>query len=139
VRSGSEARWKALQRDLSRHYRRLALFGFGPADLLADVGVPTGMRWSARRLCLLGVPTVVLAVVGHVVFWIPFQATRYLTQKARPALDRISTYKLLIGILAYSVWVLALSVAGGWAGVWSAGAALAGLLPPLGGSLPLDP
>ncbi len=40
VRRGSDTRWKAVQLDLSRHYRRLALFGFQPADLQADVGTP---------------------------------------------------------------------------------------------------
>ena len=132
VRSGSEERWKSVQRDLSRHYRRLALFGFGPADLLADVRVPTGVRWSARRIYLLGVPTVTLAIVGHILFWVPFQLTRVLTLKARPALDQVSTYKLLNGMLTYSGWVLAVSAVGVLARGWGVGLALMVLLPPLG-------
>ena len=132
VRSGSDERWTPVQRSLSRHYRRLALFGLTPADLLADVRVPTGVRWSARRLYLLGIPTVALAIVGHVLFWVPFQATRVLTLKARPALDRVSTYKLMIGILTYSGWVLVVSAAGVLARGWGVGLALTALLPPLG-------
>ena len=79
VRSGSEARWKALQRDLSRHYRRLALFGFGPADLLADAGVPTDrhavVRPSTlppgrtdRRTCRRGPRGILGPLPGHSAF-----------------------------------------------------------------------
>ena len=130
VRQGSDQRWRAVQRDLLRHYRRLALFRFRPADLLADVGLPSSVRWSARRLYLVGIPFVVLALAGHVTFWVPFRLTRLLTDKARPALDRVSTYKLLYGILTYSAWVFALAVIGVWAWGWGVGIPLLLLLPP---------
>ena len=132
VRHGSDERWKALLRDLARHYRRLALFGFRPGDLHANVGLASSVRWSARRLYLAGIPIVALALVGHVAFWVPFRVTSLLTNKARPALDRVSTYKLLFGIVIYAAWVLAVAVVGLWAwGPW-AGLAVLVLLPPLG-------
>ena len=121
VRQGSDQRWSAVQRDLLIHYRRLALFGFRPADLLAEVSLPSSVRWSARRLYLVGIPFVVLALAGHVTFWVPFRLTRLLTDRARPALDRVSTYKLLYGILTYSAWVFALALIGVWAWGWGLG------------------
>ncbi len=132
VRQGSDDRWKALQRDLSNHYRRLALFGFGPGDLHADVGIPSSVRWSARRLYLVGIPVIALALVGHITFWAPFWLTRFLTARARPALDRISTYKLLFGLLNYSAWVALVAAAGLWVWGWGVGLALLLLMPPLG-------
>ena len=91
VRQGTDERWKRLQRELAGHHRRLALFGFRPADLHADVGLPAGLRWSVRRLYLAGMPIVVLAVLGHIAFWAPFRLTGLLTDKARPESDRVST------------------------------------------------
>lgn len=132
VRRSQEDRWKALSTDLAAHARRLALFRLRPADLHADVRLRSSLGWSARRLYLVAVPTVTIALVGHVAFWVPFQLTALLAGKARPALDRESTYKLLIGIMAYAAWVLAVALVGVlvW-GVWI-GVALLVLLPPLG-------
>ncbi len=132
VRQGSDERWKAVQQDLSRHYRRLALFGFGPGDLRADVGLPSSVRWSARRLYLGGIPIVAIALLGHVAFWVPFWLTRRLTAKARPELDQVSTYKLLFGILTYSAWVVTAALAAVWVWDLGVGVALLVLLPPLG-------
>ena len=132
VRRGSDTRWKAVQLDLSRHYRRLALFGFQPADLQADVGLPSSVSWSARRLYLVGIPLVAVALVGHVTFLVPFWLTRLLTERARPALDRVSTYKLLFGIATYTLWVGVVACAGAWAWGWVSGVGLLALLPPLG-------
>jgi hypothetical protein len=132
VRQGSNERWKALQEDLSRHYRRLALFGFAPGDLHADVGLSSGVRWSARRLYLMGIPFIALALIGHIAFWVPFSLTRLLTAKARPELDRVSTYKLLFGIVTYSVWVATAALASMWVWGLGTGVAMLVLLPPLG-------
>ncbi len=132
VRRGSDERWLALQRSLVGHHRRLAVLGLRPQDLRSGTGLAAAVPGSARRLYLSAIPTVGLAGVGHLTFWVPFQLTRVLTAKVAPALDRVSTYKLLIGILAYAAWVTAIALAGLWLwGRW-AGVALLVLLPPLG-------
>lgn len=131
VRRGSDGRWSALQRSLIGHRRRLAVLGLRPRDLRSGAGPKAVMvRW--RRLYLSSIPAAALAGAGHVAFWVPFQLTRALTAKAAPALDRLSTYKLLIGILAYGAWVVAIALVALW--LWGRWVALASLvlLPPLG-------
>ena len=132
VRRGSDERWSALQRSLIGHHRRLAVLGLRPRDLRSGAGLKAAALRLGRRLYLSSIPALALATAGHVVFWIPFQLTRTLTAKAAPALDRVSTYKLLIGILAYGAWVAAIALAALW--LWGRWVALASLLllPPLG-------
>lgn len=132
VRRSPEDRWKALSSRLAVHARRLALFQLRPGDLHADVRLRSSLGWSARRLYLVAVPTVTIALVSHIAFWVPFQVTALLAGKARPALDRQSTYKLLVGTVAYGAWVLAVALAGLWVWGVAVGVALLVLLPPLG-------
>ena len=132
VRRGSDERWSALQRSLIGHRRRLAVLGLRPRDLRSGAGLKAVAHRLGRRLYLSSIPALALAGAGHVAFWVPFQLTRALTAKAAPALDRVSTYKLLIGILAYGAWVAAMALVALW--LWGRWAALASLvfLPPLG-------
>ena len=78
------------------------------------------MGWAARRLHLLMPVGIVFAVVGAALFWIPYQLTGMIVNRLRLEQDVRSTWKLLIGIVLYALWLVALVIVAGttfgWAG-----------------------
>ena len=132
VRRGSFQRWTELVRDLDIHLRRLMLFRLRPADLHAGTSLRSAVRWSVRRLYMLGAPVVIVTLLGFAIFSVPRYATGAVTSKLGPTVDAESTYKLLLGVPIYTAWVLALSLAGAMiSGLWTGLAALV-FLPVIG-------
>ncbi len=118
LRRDPEMQWSSLVRDVSAHFRRLRVLGLRPVHLRADVRLRTSISWTVRRLYLLGLPAIALAVAGHVLLWAPYQLTHLVTTgaPAQPLEDRRSTFKLFIGIASYALWILLLAAAAGWIG-----------------------
>ncbi len=116
LRRDPEAQWSSLLRDVSAHFRRLRVLGLRPAHLGVDIRLRTSIPWTARRLYLLGLPAIVLAVAGYVLFWAPYQLTHLVTRAAAPLEYQRSTFKLFIGIASYALWILLLAAAVGWIG-----------------------
>ena len=116
----------ALIEDVRRHDRRLRWLGLRPSDLGADVGTDRAVSWAARRLHLLLPLGVVVAVIGAVLFWVPYRLTGFLVGRLPLQPDTRSTWKLLLGLVAYALWLILLvwfsAVTIGWM------AALAGLV-----------
>jgi hypothetical protein len=79
-----------------------------------DVRFQASIPWVARRLFLVALPAILLAVVGFILFWLPYTLTDLVSAASRRALDQRSTYKLLIGISLYGFWVLFLAAATAW-------------------------
>lgn len=112
VRRGSVERWTSLVCDLDMHFRRLTLFRLRPGDLYADTTLRSVVRWTARRLYMLGALALTVTFLGFVTFLIPRHATGALTAKMDPTADATSTHKLLLGTLIYTSWIMAMSLAG---------------------------
>lgn len=113
----------ALARDLRHYCRRLDRLGLQPADLVTDLRLQQSLRWTLRRLYLLGPPSLAAAVVGLLLFWIPYRLTGVVAGRLPGTVDVRSTYKLLAGILFYGLWTLTLvATAAGLGGIaWAGG------------------
>ena len=121
LRRQGEHRWLNLAQNVTMHRRRLAVLGLQPADLHAKVDLGTGVGWAVRRVLFLGPPAVVLGLVGAVVFWVPYQVTDLAVRAMQPENDQSSTYKILVGAVIYTIWLLVLSGLVGWLwGPWPA-------------------
>ncbi len=107
-RTGDEGA-AALARDVASYDGRLRRLRLRPSDLVADVSVTRGVRWAAARLHLLMPVAVVASLAGLVLFWPPYRATGWIVQRLRLEVDVRSTYKLLIGIPLYALWLAALA------------------------------
>jgi hypothetical protein len=118
VRANGDANGLALAEDVRRHGRGLARLGLRPSDLSADVGAGRGVAWAARRLRLLMPLGIVFAVVGAALFWIPYQLTGMIVNRLRLEQDVRSTWKLLIGIVLYALWLIALVIVAGTTFGW---------------------
>lgn len=99
--------------DVRRHDRQLKRLGLRPSDLNADVRAGRGVNWAVRRVHLLLPLGILLAVLGAALFWIPYQLTGVIVKRLQLTEDVRSTWKLLIGIVTYLVWLVALVVFAG--------------------------
>jgi hypothetical protein len=100
-----------LERDVDAHRRRLEVLGLRPADLVSDVGLIRGAAWAAPRVLRLPLEAAV-AIVGFLLFWPPYRLTGVIVRWMKPPTNQISTHKLLVGIVAYALWLFALAAAG---------------------------
>jgi len=92
----------------------LALLDLSPAGLESAVRPRAAVRWSVWNLAyfLFGVP---IAALGHLLFFVPYQLTAFLTRDPGLPPDLRSARKLLGGGALYLLWCLLLAVA---AGLW---------------------
>jgi 1-acyl-sn-glycerol-3-phosphate acyltransferase len=122
VRQSDDAAGTGLARDVEAHRRRLRRLGLRPADLVTNVGLGRSAGWAARRVPLILPLAAAVAVAGWLLFWTPYRLTGAIVDRMRRPVDQRSTYKLLVGIVLYAVWVLALAVVAAvsfnaWAGL----------------------
>jgi 1-acyl-sn-glycerol-3-phosphate acyltransferase len=111
VRRTGDPEGEALARDVERFRRRLDRLRLRPGDLAADVSARRGVRWSARRLYLLAPFALVVAVAGWALFFVPYHVTGWMVRRVRLKVDERSTWKMLVGIGVYAVWVAAVAAA----------------------------
>lgn len=131
LRQTDDPRWEALAADVATHGRRLAQLRLSPTDLHERTDLGTATRWALRRAPFAGLPAILIAVVGTIVFFIPWTLTDLIAGREQLGRDARSTHKVLIGALVYIAWiVLIAAVAGFFAGVLVGLAALVAL-PPL--------
>jgi 1-acyl-sn-glycerol-3-phosphate acyltransferase len=117
-----------LAAEVEAHRRRLARLRLGPADLTADVGLGRAFGWAVRRAHLALPIAALVAAAGLVAFYVPFRVTGWLVSRVKLREDERSTWKMLVGIGVYGVWVVALAIAAalGW-GAWAGLATLTGV------------
>jgi hypothetical protein len=98
----------------------------------ADTSLARGLRWTVGRLPLVLPFGALLAVVGWAAFLVPYHLTAVVVARVRLEDDTRSTWKAMVGSLAYLVWVLAVAaLAWRWGGVgWGLAALIA--LPAVG-------
>ena len=130
IRSTSDAKGLELLADVRHFDRRLSGLGLKPADLVADISAGRGIGWAVRRIHLLLPIGAGLAAVGAALFWVPYQLTGIVVNRLRLPADVRSTWKLLVGIVLYVLWLLALTLLAGATFGWL-GALLTVVLVPL--------
>jgi 1-acyl-sn-glycerol-3-phosphate acyltransferase len=126
VRQSEDPAGTALARDVEAHRRRLRLLGLRPVDLVADISLGRAAGWAARRVALVMPLAAAMAIAGLVLFWAPYRLTGFVVDRMQRPPDQRSTYKLLVGIVLYGVWVAALAALG--AATWNVWAGLAVLV-----------
>lgn len=122
VRQREDPGGTALARDVEAHRRRLRRLGLRPVDLVADISLGRAAGWAARRVALVLPLAAALAIAGLVLFWAPYRLTGFVVDRMQRPPDQRSTYKLLVGIVLYAAWVVALAAVGAatlniWAGL----------------------
>ena len=106
----------ALADAVNAQRRRLARLGLDPDDLRADVGLSRALRWTARRIHWTLPFAALAAVAGFAAFYVPYRATGMIVDRRKLKHDEQSTWKLLLGIVIYGLWIIGLSVAA--AAIW---------------------
>lgn len=130
LRAHDPDRHRRLATRVRRYARLAALLGAG------EWGVPRRYRWStvvahgAVELLVLALLTP-LALVGAVVWFVPYWISTLIVRLAHPALDAVASYKLSTAVVLYPPF-LALGAALAWSrggptwGILAGAAALAG-------------
>lgn len=118
----------ALERRIRAHARVLDALRLRPADLHASRRPTGAVRWTLRQLAffLLAAP---IALVGIVVFWVPYRLTGMMEARARPLHDVRATYRALAGSALFIAWTLLLATGAAWLGGWAALLLLVAALP----------
>jgi len=111
LRSSDDTEWRLLAARLREHGRKLDHLGLTPLGLAEDVSLATATRWTLGRIPLVVAFTV--AVVGVVLFWLPYRLVGWMVDRQELAADVRATHKLLGGAAVMLVWVIALGVIAG--------------------------
>lgn len=130
LRRSQPERLAELYRLVARYANLLAELGLAPHRVGAPPPPTAVLGWTLRQLVFLAL-LAPLAVVGLVVFFVPYQVTGLLPKRAGVERDVQSTYQLLGGTVVYGAWILfAAGLMGWYVGVW-VGVGTALLLPAL--------
>jgi len=105
VRRTEDPQGVSLANDVDRFRRRLERLHLRPADLVAEVGVRRAIVWSASRLFLVAPVAWVTAVAGFLAFFPPYRVTGWIVDRVQLKTDERSTWKLLVGIGVYAIWM----------------------------------
>ena len=114
VRATNDAEGMALAEDVDAHARRLGRLKLRPRDLHLDTRTGSALTWAAARVPLVMPLAAIVALAGWVIFLVPYQLTGVIVDRFRLEPDTRSTWKLLVGLAVYIVWLVAL-VAVAWA------------------------
>ena len=92
---------------IRRYLRLLTLFGASEGDVPPRYNFGMVIGYSLQQLFMLLV-VFPLAFLGAVTWLIPFSLTRYVSPRFSLQLDQIATYKLVIAMIAFPIWWIAL-------------------------------
>jgi len=112
LREADPDRVEKLYSDVESFAWTLDVLGVRPRDLDRQARLHSTLGWAARVFGLLfvGGP---IAVAGHVVFFLPYQLTDWISTRPQIRLERQSTWKLLGGAVVYLGWIALLSLVAG--------------------------
>ncbi len=122
---------EALAQGLSRHRRVLESVGLSPTDLHQVPRTSVAVRWTLRNLLFFGVAAP-LAVLGWLVFLLPWTVLEVSEPRFRLEADRRATYRVLGGAVAFGGWVLLLALGARYGLGWRPAMVLLAILPALG-------
>lgn len=94
-----------LRERLARHHRVLGALGLRPRDLHTRPPSSVAVRWTLGNLLFFGF-TLPLALVGTLVFWLPWSLVQWAEPRFRLTPDRRATYRVLASTVACGVWVV---------------------------------
>ncbi|HEX9691708.1 MAG TPA: lysophospholipid acyltransferase family protein [Gemmatimonadales bacterium] len=112
LRARPDGAHHALIEAVRQHAIRLHRLRLGPRDLARDTTAGAAVRWSARRLAIVSLPAVLIAVASYLMFWVPYTITGRVAARMQPDTDQRSTYKLMVGTAVYGIWLAALASIG---------------------------
>jgi glycerol-3-phosphate O-acyltransferase / dihydroxyacetone phosphate acyltransferase len=97
-----------LHQGLEAHVRVLAALGLTPKDLHRRPRSSVAVRWTLGNLLFFGF-TLPLALVGTLVFWLPWTLVQRAEPRFRLTPDRRATYRVLGSTVMCGVWVLVIA------------------------------
>jgi 1-acyl-sn-glycerol-3-phosphate acyltransferase len=108
LRAADSVRFESTVLRLRRYDQRLQRFGLRDRHLDWDVSLGGAVAFAVREgaIALLLFP---IAVIGFVLFWVPYQVTGLLARRATSERDVAATAKVFIGAGAYATWLLVIS------------------------------
>ncbi len=129
LREGGASDWKDAAAELRAHGRALHRLGLTADTLRADVSFSVALRWALGKLWLL--PLLPISMLGGIFFWVPKQlAVAGAAYTARlEGDDTVVTHRVLVGGVAFPLWIALTSALIGWKFGWMA-ATLSVLLQP---------
>lgn len=108
VRAAGDAEGLALADAVDVHARRLGRLKLRPHDLHLDTRTSSALTWAAARLPLVMPLAALVGLAGWLIFLVPYQLTGVIVDRFRLEPDTRSTWKLLVGLAVYVVWLVAL-------------------------------
>ena len=121
-------RLAALRREVARYLRLLTVLGATEGDVPKRYRPASVARYAARQLAML-LLVAPAAAAGTALWAPPFFATRRIVVRFRPELDQIATYKVSVGIVAFTTWLGLLFAVAWWLGGWGTGVVVVTLSP----------
>jgi 1-acyl-sn-glycerol-3-phosphate acyltransferase len=122
--------WEQLARAVHAHARTLRVLRMTPVEVKASASAAEAARWTFRQLTVLR-SLLPIALVGMILYYVPYRLTGVLADRARPSQDIRATYKALMGAVLHIAWTVVLAVAIGWIVGWPWGVAALVVLPGL--------
>jgi len=120
LREGTEHPWRETAIELRAHGRALRKIGLTPGDLVTTISTGEAARWMLRKLPL--VPLLPISFVGGLFFWFPKQLAVWGADwtARREGDDTVVTHRILVGGVAFPLWILFTSIVMGMWADWSA-------------------
>ncbi len=121
LREGGATEWRETAAELRAHGRALRKLGLEPDSLNVTVSTGEALRWTLRKLPLLLL--LPISFLGAVFFWLPKLITvRAAAHTAKlEGDDTIVTHRVLVGGVAFPIWIALTSVIVGLIFDWKAG------------------
>ncbi|HEU0299063.1 MAG TPA: 1-acyl-sn-glycerol-3-phosphate acyltransferase [Longimicrobium sp.] len=128
LRHERHAAFEELARAVQAHVRVLRVLRMTPAEVKASASAAEAARWTFRQLTVLRT-LLPVALIGFVLYYVPYRLTGVLEARAGKPRDIRATYKALAGIALHVAWTVLLALAAGWRWGWMIGAAALIVLP----------
>jgi 1-acyl-sn-glycerol-3-phosphate acyltransferase len=128
LRQASPEKYEEVLHKFRRYDERLRRFGLRDRHLDWQVSGGDAARFAVRETAL-GLVLVPLALMGVVLFAVPYLATRAVARRATRNPDVIATAQLVAGTVVYGVWMVLLAVLAGMLAGMTAAVATLCLLP----------
>ena len=128
LRHSERREWIELAEEISDHTQSLDMLGLRPADLRSRPTAAQVLRWSARQLTFFAIAGAV-AMVGTVVFYLPYRATDAAVSRLETTPDLRATYRTLGGALFFALWILVIALVTGLVAGLASGLAALFVLP----------
>jgi glycerol-3-phosphate O-acyltransferase/dihydroxyacetone phosphate acyltransferase len=130
LRSADPSRYDAIRQELRSYDRDLRRFGLADDMLDREIPVHAAARFAVREGCL-AVVVMPLAVLGTVVFALPYLATD-IGARGQPYREVQASWKVLGGSVIHTVWMALLATVAAWRFGWMTGLLVGLSLPALG-------